>query len=85
MLNVLKINFNRQKLFREISFSLNMDQPKLCDKSLIEYSFHEVGFCLMNMAMFFCYLVKPCPVYTTEHVNTGQVTFFKVPENHGHV
>ena len=38
------------------------------------------------MAVFFWYLVKvTCPVYATVNVYTGLVTFYKVPETHGHV
>ena len=40
----------------------------------------------LNMAVLFWYLVKvTCPVYDTAHVYAGQVTFYKVPETHGHV
>ena len=39
-----------------------------------------------NMVMFFWYSIKvACPMFTTVHVYTGQVTNSKVPEKHGHV
>ena len=40
----------------------------------------------LNMAMSFRYTLYKvtCPVYATVHVNTGQVTFYSMPEKHGH-
>ena len=40
----------------------------------------------LNMAVFFCYLGKvTSPVSTCTVKYTEQVTFYKVPEKHGHV
>ena len=38
----------------------------------------------LNMAVFFWYIEKN-DLYATVHVYTGQVTFYKLPEKHGHV
>ena len=38
----------------------------------------------LNMVLFLWFLVT-FSVYTTLHVYTGQVTFYKVPETHDHV
>ena len=38
------------------------------------------------MAVFFCWLlVKTCPVKANVQANTGQFTFYKVPEKQRHV
>ena len=40
----------------------------------------------LYMVVFVWYFVKMiCPVYTTVHPYTGQVTSYKVPETHSHV
>ena len=40
----------------------------------------------IKMVVFFLNLEKmTCPVYATLHPYTGKVTFYKVPESHGHV
>ena len=39
----------------------------------------------INMAMFFWYIVKSDFSSVGYNANTGQVTFYEVPETHGHV